>query len=73
MLEAAEDGYTTATRLADWLVMELGLPFREAHHVTGSIVKMAEKKSLKLHELPLIDMQSVHAKITKDIFRVLKV
>jgi argininosuccinate lyase len=73
MLEAAEDGYTTATALADWLVMKLGLPFRDAHHVTGRIVKMAEKKGLKLHELPLKDMQSVHAKITKDIFKVLSV
>ena len=73
MLAAAEDGYTTATALADWLVMELGLPFRDAHHITGSIVKMAEKKDVRLSELSLKDMQVVEKKITKDIFRVLSV
>lgn len=73
MLEAAENGYITATRLADWLVMELGLPFREAHHVTGAIVKLAEKKGLKLDELNLKDMQNIESKITKDIFRVLSI
>lgn len=73
MLEAAEDGYTTATRLADWLVMELGIPFREAHHITGTIVKMAENKGCKLHELTLSEMQGVEKRITQDIFRVLRV
>lgn len=73
MHESAEKGFITATRLADWLVMELGLPFRDAHHVTGAIVKMAEKKGLKLHELALKDMQSVEKRITNDIYRVLKV
>jgi argininosuccinate lyase len=73
MLESAELGYTTATALADWLVMQLGLPFRDAHHVTGVIVKMAETKKCKLDELSLADMQGVHAKITDDIYRVLSV
>ena len=73
MLEAAEDGYTTATALADWLVMELGLPFREAHHITGAIVKMAEKKDVRLSQLSLKDMQAVEKKITQDIFSVLSV
>ncbi len=73
MHAAAEDGYTTATALADWLVMHLNLPFREAHHVTGRIVKMAEDKGCKLHELALQDMQSVHDKITDEIFGVLRV
>ncbi len=73
MLQDSEDGYTTATALADWLVMELGLPFRDAHHITGTIVKMAEKKGCKLSELALKDMQSVERRITKDIFRVLKI
>ena len=73
MLEAAEDGYTTATRLADWLVMELGIAFRDAHHITGTIVKMAEKKGCKLHDLALADMQAVEKGITDDIFRVLRV
>ena len=73
MLSAAEDGFTTATALADWLVMELGMPFRDAHHVTGAIVKMAEDKGCKLHELELSDMQAVEAGITDAIYAVLRV
>ena len=73
MLSAAEDGYTTATALADWLVMNLELPFRDAHHVTGTIVKMAEKRGCKLDALALSDLQSVEPRITNDIYRVLKV
>ncbi len=73
MLNSAEMGYTTATALADWLVMNLGLPFRDAHHVTGAIVKMAEGKGCRLDELDLRDMQAIHADITEDIFRVLSV
>ncbi len=71
MRSAAEDGYATATALADWLVMNLNLPFRDAHHVTGRIVKMAEEKGAKLSELALEDMQAVEAGIRKDIFSVL--
>lgn len=73
MLGCAEDGFTTATALADWLVMELNMPFRDAHHVTGAIVKMAEVKGCKLDELALLDMQGVEAGITDDIYRVLSV
>ena len=73
MLETAEDGFTTATALADWLVMNLGLPFRKAHHVTGAIVKMAEDQGCKLDALDLTDMQAVHADITDEIFAVLSV
>ena len=73
MLEAARSGYSTATEIADWLVRELGLPFREAHHITGAIVKIAEDKNLRLDELELKDMQSVDARITDDIFNVLSV
>lgn len=73
MRETAEDGFTTATALADWLVMNLGMPFRDAHHVTGAIVKMAETKGCKLHELDLEDMQSVESEITDEIYNVLKV
>ncbi len=73
MLESAELGFTTATALADWLVMTLALPFRNAHHVTGAIVKMAEDKGCKLDELDLADMQAVESKITDDIFSVLSV
>jgi argininosuccinate lyase len=71
MRASAEKGFITATRLADWLVMNLKLPFRDAHHVTGTIVKMAEKKNKRLDQLSLKDMQSVEKRITKEIFKVL--
>ncbi|MEO9863319.1 MAG: argininosuccinate lyase [Yoonia sp.] len=70
---AAATGFSTATDLADWLVRELGLPFRDAHHVTGSLVAMAEEKSCDLPELSLADMQSVHQDITQSVFDVLGV
>ena len=70
---AAAMGFSTATDLADWLVRELGLPFRDAHHVTGSLVAMAEDKGVDLPELSLEDMQSVHGAITGAIFDVLGV
>ena len=70
MLATAEDGFTTATQIADWLVMNLNMPFRNAHHVTGTIVKMAEDAGCKLDEVPLADMQSVEAGITDDIYSV---
>jgi argininosuccinate lyase len=73
MREAAARGYSTATDLADWLVRELGLPFREAHHVTGKIVKIAEEKGLGLESLALGDMQSVEPRITEAVFSVLSV
>lgn len=71
MRRAAEDGYATATEIADWLVRALKMPFRDAHHVTGQIVKMAEKKSCTLSQLALADMQSVEPRITQDIFACL--
>ena len=70
---AAASGFSTATDLADWLGRELGLPFREAHHVTGTLVAMAEKKGCDLPDLSLAEMQSVHAGIRADIFDVLGV
>jgi argininosuccinate lyase len=70
---AANSGYATATDLADWLVQNLKMPFREAHHVTGRIVALAEKKSCLLSELSLEDMQSISSGITKAVFRVLTV
>lgn len=70
---AAGSGYSTATDLADWLVRELGLPFREAHHITGAAVAMAEKAQCELHELSLQDLQSVHEGITESVFGVLTV
>ena len=70
---AAASGFSTATDLADWLVRELGLPFRDAHHVTGSLVAMAEEKGCDLPDLTLEDMQSVHAGLRADVFDVLGV
>ncbi|MGI9369111.1 MAG: argininosuccinate lyase, partial [Ruegeria sp.] len=70
---AAGSGFSTATDLADWLVRVLGLPFRDAHHVTGSLVAMAESKGCDLPDLSLDDMQSVHADITQDVYSVLGV
>lgn len=71
MREAAESGYATATELADWLVRTLRLPFRDAHHVTGKIVKLAEKKGVQLTELSLIEMQEIEPQITQDVFACL--
>lgn len=68
---AAGAAYSTATDLADWLVRMLNLPFRQAHHVTGTIVALAEGQGKALHEMALTDMQSVEAGITDDVFTVL--
>ncbi len=70
---AAASGFSTATDLADWLVRALGLPFREAHHVTGALVAMAEAQGCDLPDLSLGDMRSVHAGITDEVFAVLGV
>ena len=70
---AAAAGFSTATDLADWLVLETGLPFRDAHHVTGSLVAMAEGKGCDLPDLSLEEMQSVSAAITEGIYDVLGV
>lgn len=70
---AANADFSTATDLADWLVQKLGLPFREAHHVTGRIVALAEKKNVMLQSLSLADLQSVHKAITSDVFKTLTV
>jgi argininosuccinate lyase len=73
MREAAADGYSTATDLADWLVRSLKLPFREAHHVAGRIVAKAAADKLPLHQLPLEAMQAIEKRISKDVFAVLSV
>jgi argininosuccinate lyase len=73
MLAAAGAGFSTATDLADWLVRALGLPFREAHHITGRIVVAAEAKGVDLDRLPLAAMQAVEPRITQDVFSVLSV
>ena len=71
--KAAATGFSTATDLADWLVRELGLPFREAHHVTGALVAMAEKGGCDLPDLSLEQMKTVHEGITASVFDVLGV
>ncbi len=73
MRAAAAQGFATATDLADWLVRALGLPFREAHHVTGALVALAEKKNCDLAALSLADMHSINDKITTDVYKVLSV
>ena len=73
MKAAAGRGYTTATDLADWLVRALGMPFRRAHHVSGALVKAAEKRGLPLEGLSLAEMRSVEPAITKAVFAVLGV
>ena len=70
---AAGSGFSTATDLADWLVREAGLPFRDAHHVTGALVAMAEKSGVDLPDLTLAQMQSVNPAITDDVYKVLGV
>lgn len=70
---AAGSGFSTATDLADWCVRVLNMPFREAHHVTGSLVALAEAKGCDLPDLSLAEMQSVAAAITEDVFNVLTV
>jgi len=73
MLAMARTGYATATDLADWLVKNLQIPFRDAHHITGNIVKMAEEKNLELHELTISDLQKIEKNISEKIFTVLSV
>jgi argininosuccinate lyase len=73
MRAAAGQGYATATDLADWLVQHLGMPFRDAHHVTGRIVAAAEKAGVALDQLPLAAMQAVEPRITANVFAVLSV
>ena len=73
MRAAAGEGYSTATDLADWLVRELDMPFRAAHHVTGRIVAQAAAEKIPLDRLPLAAMQAIEPRITEDVFRVLSV
>ncbi len=73
MLQCANHGYATATDLADWLVRELNMPFREAHHVTAKIVSFATAKKKMLHELTLVELQSIEPEITKSALAVLSV
>ncbi|MDP1701576.1 MAG: argininosuccinate lyase [Aestuariivirga sp.] len=70
---AAASGFSTATDLADWLVRTLKMPFREAHHVAGALVALAEKQGCDLPELKLEDMQKIEKRITRDVYKVLTV
>jgi argininosuccinate lyase len=71
MRAATETGFITATDLADWLVRKLALPFRNAHHVTGELVRRAESKGVGLDRLSLAELQAVEPRITEDIYTVL--
>ena len=73
MRAAAELGYATATDLADWLVREANVPFREAHHITGAAVKLAESRSVALDALPLADLQVIDPRIDGRVFAALSV
>ena len=70
---AASSGFSTATDLADWLVREAGLPFRDAHHATGALVALAEKKGCDLPDLSLGEMQTVNPAINQSVYAVLGV
>jgi argininosuccinate lyase len=71
--KAVDAGFPTATDLADWLVREAGMPFRDAHHVTGRVVRAAEERGCGLEDLPLAVMQEINPAIDDRIFAVLSV
>jgi len=73
MRAAAELGYATATDLADWLVRQANIPFREAHHITGAAVKLAESRGVALDKLPLADLQAIDARIDERVYAALSV
>ncbi|WP_188070356.1 argininosuccinate lyase [Sphingobium jiangsuense] len=73
MRALAESGFATATDLADWLVREADVPFREAHHITGRAVKLAEDRGVQLADLPLEELQGIDARIHQGIYDVLTV
>ncbi len=73
MREAAKSGFSTATDLADWCVRALNIPFRDAHHITGTAVAEAEKRGVDLPDLPLEALQAIEPRITEDVYSVLSV
>ena len=73
MRGAAEQGFATATDLADWLVREADIPFREAHHITGAAVKLAEERGIALDRIPLDDLKAIDARIDERVFAALSV
>jgi argininosuccinate lyase len=73
MRALAASGYSTATDLADWLVREAGVPFREAHHIVGACVKRSEELGVELSALPAEDAAAIHAAVTPDALAALTV
>ncbi|MBI0475915.1 argininosuccinate lyase [Sphingomonas sp. MA1305] len=73
MRALAESGFATATDFADWLVREAGLPFREAHHVTGRAVKRAEELGVRLDQLPFAEFQAIDPRVNEGLYDVLSV
>ncbi len=73
MRAAAEAGFPTATDMADWLVRRLGLPFREAHGITGKMVKMAETKNVGLAQLTLPEMQTIEPRVTGEVYDIIDI
>ena len=73
MRQAAEAGHATATDLADWLVRQAGIPFRQAHHITGAAVKLADARGVALDRLSLEDLRSIDERIDASVFNVLSV
>jgi len=73
MRAAAELGFATATDLADWLVRQADIPFREAHHITGAAVKLAESRGVALDRLPLDDLKAIDSRIDERVFSALSV
>lgn len=71
MRSALDAGFSTATDLADWIVSRLGLPFRDAHHITGQVVALAEKKQLRLDQLTVDDLQSIHNDLNAECLKTL--
>lgn len=72
MRAALDDGFITATDLADWLVQSLGMAFRDAHHVTGRLVKLAEDKAVRLEDLTLDDMKKIEPRIRREVYERLR-
>ncbi|MEM9424320.1 MAG: argininosuccinate lyase [Spirochaetota bacterium] len=72
MFRAVQQGYANATYLADWLVLEAKIPFREAHHIVGRLVARAEERGLKLEELPLSELRAVESKINQSVYKALR-
>jgi argininosuccinate lyase len=73
MKRAAGAGYSTATDLADWLVREANVPFREAHHITGRAVALAEQKGCGLDGLTIDELQDIDQRLDSRVYRVLSV